>query len=63
MADAVLKYNVRWIEQTFTSPSVTESLLSPERESGNITTNDYEAATRFFPGPKRRYHVRFFILL
>jgi hypothetical protein len=60
MTDAVLKYNVRWIEHTFTSRLVTESLLSPERESGNITTNDYEAATAFFPGPTRRYGVCLF---
>ena len=57
MIDTALRYNVRWIERTFTSRPVTESLLSPERESGNLTTNDYEAATNFFPGPSRRYQV------
>jgi hypothetical protein len=57
-----LTYNVRWIEHTFTSPAVTEPLLAQERESGNITTNDYEAAIHFFPGPNRRYCVRLFIL-
>lgn len=57
MTDGHLRYNVRWIEHTFTSRAVTEALLSPERESGNITTKDYEAATNFFPGPTRRYRV------
>jgi len=52
-----LRYNVRWIEHTFTSRPVTQSLLSPERDAGNLTTNDYEAATNFFPGPSRRYRV------
>jgi hypothetical protein len=57
-----LTYNVRWIERTFSSPAVTESLLSQERESGNITYSDYEAAIRFFPGPNRFYRVRLFFL-
>lgn len=57
MSDVPLNYNVRWIERTFSSPSVTQSLLSPERDAGNITTNDYEAAASFFPGPTRRYCV------
>lgn len=55
--DESLRYNIRWIEHTFTSRAVTESLLSPERESGNITTNDYEAATTFLPGFHRHYRV------
>jgi len=55
MPDDALKYNVRWMENTFGSRSVTEALLSPERESGNITPNDYEAATNFLPGFHRHY--------
>lgn len=53
--DKTLRYNVRWIESTFPSRTVAESLLSPERESGNITTHDYEAATLFLPGYHRYY--------
>ena len=63
MIDTALRYNVRWIEHTFSSRPVTESLLSPERESGNLTTKDYEAATNFFPGPSRRYRVGLFMPL
>ncbi|KAF8622900.1 hypothetical protein AX15_006664 [Amanita polypyramis BW_CC] len=54
---ATLNYNIRWIEQTFHSRSATEALLRPEHESGNITTNDYELAIRFLPGPHRHYRV------
>ena len=53
-----LAYNIRWIQKTFTSRPITESLLAPERESGNISTNDYEAATNFLPGFHRHYPVR-----
>lgn len=55
---STLNYNIRWIEQTFHSLSLTESLLSPERESGNLTTNDYELAIRFLPGFHRHYRVQ-----
>ncbi|PFH54562.1 hypothetical protein AMATHDRAFT_134838 [Amanita thiersii Skay4041] len=48
-------YNIRWVELTFTSPSITEQLLSPERESGNISYNDYQLATRFLPASHRHY--------
>ncbi|KAK2461843.1 hypothetical protein APHAL10511_006306 [Amanita phalloides] len=54
---ATLNYNITWIEQTFRSRSVTETLLGPEHESGNITTNDYHLATRFLPGPHRYYRT------
>ncbi|KDQ30701.1 hypothetical protein PLEOSDRAFT_1096030 [Pleurotus ostreatus PC15] len=50
-----LKYNLAWIEGTFKSRPNTELLLAPEREEGNLTTNDYELATRFLPGPHRYY--------
>lgn len=53
-----LKYNLAWIESTFKSRPNTEILLAPEREEGNLTTNDYELATRFLPGPHRYYPVR-----
>ncbi|KAF9460803.1 hypothetical protein BDZ94DRAFT_1222422 [Collybia nuda] len=57
MSNDSLRYNIRWVEHTFTSRNITESLLSPERESGNITTNDYEAATAFLPGFHRHYRL------
>ncbi|GLB36238.1 hypothetical protein LshimejAT787_0305260 [Lyophyllum shimeji] len=53
--DKPLHYNVRWIESTFPSRAAVESLLAPERESGNVTTHDYEAATQFMPGYHRYY--------
>jgi len=51
-----LNYNIDWAERTFHSRAVTEALLGPERESGNITTKDYELAVRFLPG-YRHYRV------
>lgn len=56
-----LRYNVRWVERTFTTKHITESLLAPERVSGNITDRDYDAATKFFPGFHRHYRVRNFL--
>ncbi|KAF8640929.1 hypothetical protein AX17_000576 [Amanita inopinata Kibby_2008] len=54
---ASLTYNIRWIENTFDSHPTTETLLAPQRESGNITTNDYELATRFLPASHRHYRI------
>ena len=56
----VLDYNVNWMYSTFTSRAVAEALLSPERESGNLTSRDYDAAIQFLPGNHRHYQVRFF---
>ena len=50
--------NLIWLYSTFTSRATAESLLSPELESGNLTTRDYDNAIRFLPGPHRRYPVR-----
>jgi len=47
------KYSIRWLETVFTSKAVTEELLSPERENGNLTTNDYERAIDFLPRAKQ----------
>lgn len=54
---ASLNYNITWIDRTFHSRAVTEALLAPERDSGNISHNDYELATRFLPGLHRHYSV------
>ncbi|KAF5377435.1 hypothetical protein D9615_005322 [Tricholomella constricta] len=50
-----LRYNVRWIENTFTSRTTTQSLLAPERDAGNISSHDYDAATHFLPAFHRHY--------
>ncbi|KAG6911892.1 hypothetical protein DXG01_000139 [Tephrocybe rancida] len=42
-----LNYNLRWIERTFNSRAATEALLAPEREAGNVSHNDYDAAVQF----------------
>ncbi|KAG5654105.1 hypothetical protein H0H81_007519 [Sphagnurus paluster] len=63
MADRTLRYNIRWIESTFSSRTATEALLGPERESGNVTSHDYDAATEFFPGFHRHYRVRIIIIV
>jgi hypothetical protein len=51
-------HDVNWIYSTFTSRATAEALLSPERESGNLTTNDYNNAIQFLPGAHRYYPVR-----
>ncbi|KAF8898644.1 hypothetical protein BD779DRAFT_1484933 [Infundibulicybe gibba] len=48
MADSDLP--MQWMEQTFTSKAVTETLLNPERESGNITPNDLTELPAFCQG-------------
>ncbi|KAG5648069.1 hypothetical protein DXG03_007104 [Asterophora parasitica] len=50
-----LRYNIRWVESTFSSLATTESLLAPERDAGTISSNDYTAATNFLPGFHRHY--------
>ncbi|KAL0951068.1 hypothetical protein HGRIS_007806 [Hohenbuehelia grisea] len=45
-----LRYNLRWLDETFASSATTEALLSLQRENGNLTTHDYELATDFLPG-------------
>lgn len=54
----VLYYNVTWMNSTFKTRAAAEALLSPERESGNLTFRDYNDAIQFLPGPHRYYPVR-----
>jgi hypothetical protein len=54
----VLVYNVHWMVSTFGSRTAAEALLSPERESGNLTSRDYDTAIQFLPGNHRYYPVR-----
>ena len=54
----VLRYNMDWMYSAFGSRATAEALLSPERESGNLTTRDYDAAIKFLPGLHRYYPVR-----
>lgn len=51
-----MEYNPVWIDRTFKSRQLTESLLAPEREAGLLTTHDYDAALSFFPDFHRRYN-------
>jgi hypothetical protein len=53
----VLRYNVRWMDSVFNSRSTTEALLSPQREAGNLTPNDYNASVDFLSGYHRHYPV------
>lgn len=55
--DGDVRYNVRYVDLMFPSRSVTETLLGPERETGNVTDNDYEAAKHFFSNFHRSYRV------
>ncbi|TFK77010.1 hypothetical protein BDN72DRAFT_22667 [Pluteus cervinus] len=50
-----LRYNISWVERTFSSSSVAESLLRPERDAGNISPRDYDAAVHFFSGRHKFY--------
>ena len=54
----VLHYDIDWMDSTFRTRAVAEALLSPERESGNLTSRDYDAAIHFLPGSHRHYPVR-----
>lgn len=54
----VLHYNINWMDSVFRSRARAEALLSPERESGNLTTRDYDAAIQFLPGTHHYYPVR-----
>ena len=54
----ILLYNVDWMDSTFGSRAAAEALLSPERESGNLTSRDYDDAIQFFSGNHRHYPVR-----
>lgn len=60
MDSGSLKYNIRWVERTFTSSAKTEALLAPERE--NLASHDYDAAINFLPGFHRHYKVCPFLL-
>jgi len=53
----VLRYNINWMDSVFRSRARAEALLSPERESGNLTTRDYEAAIQFLPGTHHYYPI------
>ncbi|TFK41066.1 hypothetical protein BDQ12DRAFT_678831 [Crucibulum laeve] len=52
-----LHYDVVWMERTFRSRATTESLLRPQLESGNLTSQDYDAAVSFLPGFHRHYRT------
>ncbi|KAJ7651656.1 hypothetical protein DFH06DRAFT_549768 [Mycena polygramma] len=43
-------YNVAWMNRTFHSRAVSESLLAPELENGNLTRRDYDALMTRLPG-------------
>ncbi|KAF8974013.1 hypothetical protein BDZ97DRAFT_1777987 [Flammula alnicola] len=45
------------MDSVFRSKTITEALLSPEREAGNITPHDYEASLNFLPNYHRQYPV------
>ncbi|KAJ6621071.1 hypothetical protein B0H10DRAFT_2215346 [Mycena sp. CBHHK59/15] len=44
-------YNVSWMDRTFHTRKVAESLLRPELENGNLTPRDYEATMSALPRP------------
>ena len=46
-------YSIKWVEFIFCSKPVTEELLTPEREAGNLTSADYEKAVNFLPRAKQ----------
>ncbi|KAF9569660.1 hypothetical protein CPC08DRAFT_652539 [Agrocybe pediades] len=47
------------MDRTFRSKAITESLLAPERDKGNITYRDYDASLQFLPGMHRYYTFLF----
>ncbi|KAF8642402.1 hypothetical protein AX16_009668 [Volvariella volvacea WC 439] len=50
-----LRYNIRWVEHTFSSPAAVDSLLGPERDAGTLSDPDYQRARHFLPGPHKYY--------
>lgn len=60
---SIFVYSLSWVESVFSSKEVAENLLSVERESGNLTSADYEKASDFLPRAKfYSYHpVRIFV--
>lgn len=53
-----LDYNPYWVDRNLTNRRSTEALLAPERDAGNVSPNDYEAAVEFSASPHRFYRVR-----
>ncbi|KAF5312498.1 hypothetical protein D9619_003253 [Psilocybe cf. subviscida] len=53
----VLLYDVQWMDDTFVSRAITESLFSPQRESGNLSAHDYDASINFFSNFHRHYPI------
>ena len=51
-----LLHNINWMYSAFRSRSTAETLLSPERESGNLTTHDYDATIQFLSSTTHRYY-------
>ena len=51
-----LSHNINWMYSAFRSRATAETLLSPERELGNLTTHDYDAAIQFLPSTNHRYY-------
>ncbi|KAG6897344.1 hypothetical protein C0992_002270 [Termitomyces sp. T32_za158] len=46
-----------WAHRTLADRHSTETLLAPEREAGNVSPHDYEAAVQFSQGPHRFYRL------
>lgn len=55
----VLLYSPFWMDAIFRPRSRAEELLSPERETGNLTPRDYDATIEFLSNYHRQYPVRF----
>jgi hypothetical protein len=46
-------YSIDWVEFVFSSRTVAEELLLPEREADNLSSADYEKAINFLPRAKQ----------
>lgn len=54
----VLNYSPLWMDAVFRPRSRAEALLSPEREAGNLTPQDYDTTIDFLSNYHRQYPVR-----
>ncbi|KAF9229388.1 hypothetical protein BS17DRAFT_771390 [Gyrodon lividus] len=52
-----MSYPLDWLSTTFPTRERAIELLQPELEDNALSQHDYELATRFLPGPHRRWPI------
>ncbi|KAG6877639.1 hypothetical protein C0993_005348 [Termitomyces sp. T159_Od127] len=52
-----VNYNFFQVQRTLAGRHAAETFLAPEREAGNVSPHDYDAAVQFSAGPHRFYRL------